>query len=170
MISRDDLILFFSEAASRLEDVLLEANQFRSRQRGKLSAYYLKTSYSVLGLSSEVAVLLRILSEKADNVSSARETVEKIAALIASRLNSSVVTRVENTSLEVQLLLELANRLISQAETNAEDGRNLTRRLTGVGSGLTAAENVAAEVLRVAREAAGVARDAAAVEEILTVS
>ena len=114
-----------------------------------------------------MAVLLRALSERSEDVSSARETVEKIAALIASRQNSSIVARVQDVSVEVRLLLEMANRLMGQAQSNAQVGQNLASRLTGVGNGLMAAGSVAADTLRVASEAIGTARDSAA---ILTVS
>ena len=117
-----------------------------------------------------MAVLLRALSERSGDVSSARETVEMIAALIARRQNSSIVVRVEDVSAEVRLLLEMANRLMGQAQSNAQVGQNLTSRLNGVGSGLMAAGSVVAGTLRVASEAISIARDSAAVEEILTVS
>lgn len=114
--------------------------------------------------------MLRALSEEAEVVSSARGTAETIAVLISNRLNASIVFKIQDVADEAHLLLEMANRLMGQAQSNAQVAQNVSRSLDGLSSGLMAAGRVAVDTLRVASEAIGIIRDTTAVEEILTVS
>ena len=176
MIVRDDLVLYYSEARSKLEAVLAEASQLRSRQRGRMAPPAPDMSDGAhspstpSGLSSEVAVLLRSISGEAEAVSSAREAAEKIAASISDRQYSSTVLRARGQAAEVRLLLEMANRLMGQAQSNSQTGQDLSGRLTGVGAALIAAGNLATDTVGVVSEAISVVRNTLAVERNLTVS
>ena len=114
--------------------------------------------------------MLRTLSEEAEVVSSARGTAETIAVLISNRLNASIVLEIQDVADEAHLLLEMANRLMGQAQNNAQVAQNVSRSLDGLGSGLMAAGKVAVDTLNVASVAIGAIRDITAVEETLTVS
>lgn len=114
--------------------------------------------------------MLRALSEEAEVVSSARGTAETIAVLISNRLNTSIVLKIQDVIDEAHLLLEMANQLMGQAQSNAQVAQNVSRSLDGLGSGLMAAGKVAVDTLRVTSGAIGIIRDTTAVEEILTVS
>lgn len=121
------------------------------------------------GLASDVATLVRSLSEEREVVFSARQTVIEITELLFSRQYSDIIINTSSLSDVVSSLLDMTHRFIEQTQNNTLIAQNLSSSLMEVSIPLQSAGILIAETLGITREAFSLFDEALTIDGNLTV-